>query len=209
MTAAWRWVVGVLFWLYISTRYYQLHSRFHRWAFEGKFKDITIRTYEKLEQLPVFLERGKFWRSDSWLELFDVVSSPQRVQALFDGVVPFAKHNVDCDEHSIYLCAAITASKAAGKMQDSPECNPKFFTVFWVCDDWSPNGHNVCLLEVPRAGLPPVYCYMDYGMPYPSHPTIADVAADVVARMAGKPAKCVGWAVQDGASLKPEKVWRY
>jgi hypothetical protein len=172
----WAFLCRLGVWLYIATRWYKFRSWVYRWMFERRFLKIPIGTVSSVELLPAIVDYGKKWRSDSWLQTFDAISSPQYAQEVFLGRAPVPAHGFDCDEHAIYEVAVVEAS-ALGVA--------RLLTVTWIHPvNHQLGGHNVCLLQVPPAEghTLPRWQYMDYQLPYPAEDSIHAVAKQVAER---------------------------
>jgi hypothetical protein len=193
-------------WAYLGLRIYKAKSWAYRWLFEGRYRDVKVFTYATLQLLAARL-RPSWYRPDGWRQLFDAVSYPGRVEAIWESGVP-PKDGLDCDEYAIYSVAAVEKSLASGLMRGEGITNPRLMTVMWLCADaWRPEGHNVCLMEVPQGeGRFSKWTYMDYGNPGPHYESYADVATAIVTWYAGGPAVLLGYAVQR-LDLTPEVVY--
>jgi len=204
---AFRWWSGLLVWLYFSLRGYQAKSWLYRYVFEWKYLKLPICTVPSIDLIPAIIDYGKQWRSDSWLQGFDAVSSPQYAQEVFLNRAPVPEHGLDCDEHAIFITALIENSLREGTCDDG-YYSPKFFTVIWIDPETlSISGHNVCLLTVPQGpGKFDLYSYMDYGLPNTPVNSIHEVALQVIEERA-KGSLPLVWMVQNTA-LTPEIVQR-
>lgn len=204
---AWRWIAGISTLLYITWRVYKFKSQLYRWIWERRFLSVELKLFTDLRQLPDFMDFGRKWRSDSWLQMFDSISSPQYAQQVFSGEEPVPKHGLDCDEHAIFLVAAIRNSLEKGMLLDSGYANPKLLTVTWVdLGTGKAGGHNVCMLEVLRGTLPPQYAFMDYHDPRGLCGSPEELALFITKQYAPA-AVLLLWAVQE-EDLTPVRVRR-
>jgi len=200
----WYWVCVFFAYWYLRLRIYKYWSLVYRRIYESQYDGVPIAVYPDLQALATFVA-GQRWEKDSWRELFDAVSSPNKVQARWLGEEAVGGN--DCDEFAIYLTAAIRKSLAYGRMQDDGVKQTYFFTVTWFEPGkgllGKPRGHNVCLLEYPSQGRPSRWAFMDYGMPSQLRDTIGEVVHDVREMYSeGAPYWPLVWAVSD-LSLTP------
>lgn len=202
----WRGACRFFTYWFIALRLYKLKSWVYRRIWEKKFLNVQMGMVQNLDLIPPIIDFGRKWRSDSWKQGFDAVSSPQFAQEVFLGRVPVPKHGLDCDEHAIYITALVEKSLANHMCKEDGIAKPRFFTVTWMDPrTWKPGGHNVCLMEVPqRLWQFPKYCYMDYGTPHTTCDSIHAVALQVIERYA-KGSEPLVWAVQR-TDLTPEMV---
>lgn len=199
MRKLWRWLCGVGAYLFFWCRLYKLNSAVHRALFDGKYSQVLVPRFDKLSQHVDYMRNFK-WKKDEVTELFDAVCTPNKVvSAISSGSSP---HGNDCDEAAILGVSVVNSSLASGLMKDDGIKAAYFMTVTWLTD-WSPGGHNVCLLEHPVANGT-YWSYMDYGSPSERRHSIEEVVADVHVRYAPK-AEPLVWCVADG-SLSPKKV---
>lgn len=199
MIKAWRAVVTFCVYWWLKLGAYRIKSNIYRTLFERKYAKIEILPFTHLSQLPEFVKRGSLWRSDSWKQLFDAVSSPQYAQQVFSGKEPVPEHGLDCDEHAIFLVAAIKKSLELGRLTDKVK-QPFFLTVTWFEDGWKPNGHNVCLFEMEDGK----FYFMDYSEPNGGWDTIQDLVNAIRARYcSAKTVDSLCWCVSD-YDLRPQ-----
>lgn len=201
--AVWRFLVRLFVYCYLAGRCYQVWSWSYRWLFERAYMGrLQIQRFTRLEDLADWVAAQQ-WTADSWTELFDAVSCPEKVQALGQGG---GGKVGDCDEFAIYLTAAIQGSTPNGYLQryrGDVVAAARFLTVTWM-DGWAPTGHNVCVitwLEARQGG----YSYMDYGLPSEPFDTVDDLARAVVSRYSQGSGVPLVWAKQTLA-LSPERV---
>ncbi len=192
--------VGIF--LFFKLQLYWLWSTLYRVLFENQFRTQKIQTYENLSDLQKRLSKLK-WTNDSWLQMFDAVSYPGKVEQILSGDIAQPKHGTDCDEFAVYLTAAIERSLTeplCRLQENSPGLEKaEVMSVMWVGKDGLYSGHNVCLLtySTPNGNT---YAYMDYFLP--SAPQFSvEAVADQVMRMYASDADCIGWAVHN------ENVW--
>lgn len=202
----WYWLCAFFAYWYLRLRIYKYWSLLYRRIYERQYDGVPIAVHPDLQALAGFVARQK-WQKDSVRELFDAVSSPNTVQARWQG------HDIvggnDCDEFAIYLTAATRKSLAYGKMQNDGVTRSYFFTVTWFEHERGlgiPRGHNVCLLEYAAHGRSSQWAYMDYGMPSQLRNTIAEVAHDIRSRYSEGAAHWpLVWSVAD-LDLTPMEV---
>lgn len=182
------WLFLCRFWAlsFLKLRVYKFWSNVYRWLWESQWSDLKVSTYVTLSLITERARAG-WWRADSWKQLFDAVSSPQYVEAVWSGQAPVPTEGFDCDEFAIYLTAAIAKSLENGVMTDELQ-HPRFFTVLWMeKDGWTPRGHNVCLVSrlMPRPdglGVVPTHrqwAFVDYSALSAWCDSIDDVAKQV------------------------------
>lgn len=174
MINVWAAIARFFTFLYLRLHGYQLWSYLYRFVWERKYKSVKIHRFERLALLVDFIRLQK-WKADSWKEMFDAVSSPEKVQAI--GQDASGDHLIgDCDEFAVYLANAISVSLKAGMMAADGIANPRFLTITWIDKKTKKaGGHNVCLLEYPSEVGSSLYAYMDYGKPSAKFFTIGDV----------------------------------
>jgi len=192
----WRALVTFIAYWFVRARGYKSWSNIYRWLYERRFRDVKLSTFAALKLLPPFMRNGKLWVSDTWRQLWDAVSSPQYVQQVFANVEPVPVHGFDCDEHAVFLVAAIQKSIATGTMKE-PIASVRFFTVTWfeglrIC------GHNSCLLEWSDR----TFSFMDYHSPSRRCASVQEVA-DLVRSSYSEAAIPMTWCVQS-LDLTPE-----
>lgn len=201
MLAIWLFLNRLTTYIYVGLGFYRLWSGIVRFFWERKYRDIKLNTFASLQLLQAFMGYGGKWKADSWEYGFDTVSSPQKAQVLFSGEETPTK-NLDCDEHMIYAVHTIEKSLAAGLMKDEGIQNPKCLTVMWM-EGWKGTGHNVCLLEHPKADGSVMYSFYDYGgRPSKEYKTIAEVVKLVRDIYGGPSHVGLCWVVSD-KNLKP------
>ena len=187
-------------WLYFKLHICQFWSGLYRFIWERKFLKVQLRTYSDLQTLGDYLRNnaGK-WTADSWKQLWDAVSYPQKAQEAFDGNLK-ADSGLDCDEFAIYSVAVLEKSLAQGTLHWRVVADPRLLTVMW--QGKKAGGHNVCLVLLPEKNL---YAFMDYGVPRGEARTPAEVARNVVDIYAGKDATVAMWAISK-SNLSPVEV---
>lgn len=187
----WLGVCRAVFGAFISAHGYRVKSWSYRYAFEKKYLSYPVREYHSLADLVKFVQTLE-WVADSWEQLFDAISYPEKVE--YVGYYGDKKVG-DCDEFAVYLAAAINKSPAL------PVGRAQLLTVIWVDAKNKPGGHNVCLLR----SKDDHWGYMDYGPPR-YYTSLREVVDAVVARYGKDGAECCGWAVSDPATLAPLEV---
>ena len=116
----------VIFKLAILSRWTLLWSKFYRKFFQKKYKNTKlVRKNNSPKETEVeFFNRvskvtdGLEWKKDDWTQLWDVISSPQFVQAQINRVEEGLKQEnkpLDCDDFSVYF-ANIIAEKFRSKL---------------------------------------------------------------------------------------------
>lgn len=204
MRTVWLFLARVGTFIFLRWHLYQQWSYLYRWIYERKYKAVKLTTFAKLSMIPAYINYGKDWRSDSWQQLGDAVSTPEKAQQIFSGAEPVPKHGIDCDEHAVFEAATIEKSIETKLMQDNV-ANPKFFTVTWM-NGWVGTGHNVCLLENPQPDGSVLYSYMDYGNPSAMKRTVHEVAEMIRAKYSeGKPYTGIVWMISK-PDLTPVKA---
>jgi hypothetical protein len=189
--------------LYLSLGIYGLWSRLYRAVAEWRYRNLEISTYDSYESL-VAAVRKLIWKADSWEQLWDAVSLPQRVEYVLNWQAD--KRVGDCDEFAIYQVAALNKSLKTGKFIGDFDLEwAAMLTVTWVDKDGKYGGHNVCLL-VKDLEYSSGYAYMDYGMPSKTRNTIREVVIDVLNRYAPAGDLLI-WGVSD-ENLHPLLVGR-
>lgn len=191
--------------LYMRFRIYSFWSKLYRLLFEGRYRNIEISTYQTFADLEKFT-RKLVWTADTWQQLFDAVSLPQKVEYIGNWQIG-DKRVGDCDEFAIYITAAINKSIVDGVLLDMSYDirQALFFTVMWMDADGVMGGHNVSLLALDDPFIRQ-YLYMDYGMPRKQFDgeywipfnSIDEVAEAVRLRYAGTGNTSLGWAIHSG-----------
>jgi hypothetical protein len=181
---------------YMGSGLYKRWSYVYRWLYERKYKDVQLATFDTLPRLATWVNRQK-WKADSWKEMWDAISTPQKVQAI--GQDKDGDHFIgDCDEFAIYSVAAIQGSLAAGLMKGENIAAAYILSVTWFNPTkmktlFGFGGHNVCLIEFSDMG--PKYAYMDYYLPSKRAGSIADIAEVVRQRYSGEGVIPLVWHV--------------
>lgn len=202
MINVWVFIARLFSFLYLRLHIYRLWSNLYRFIWERSYKNVQIHKFERLALLVDFIRLQK-WKADSWKEMFDAVSSPQKVQAIGQDMA--GDHYIgDCDEFAVYLSNAIAEALAVGLMAEDNLQSPRFLTITWIeKKTWKATGHNVCLLAHPQAIGGTLYSYMDYGKPSVKLFSISDVVKLVRDTYAGE-GQYIGltWCAAD-PNLKP------
>lgn len=169
-------IVGV--YLFLALRLYAIKSWLYRAIFERRYRNIQLSTYQRYEDL-VDVIRTLQWTADGPKELWDAISSPEKVE--YVARYSEDKRAGDCDEFAIYIVATLNRSLAEGKFVGDPTLQgARFMTVTWMDKDGKYGGHNVALL-IRDQGM---YSYMDYGMPSTPRHGVKEVVQDVMDRYA-------------------------
>lgn len=198
--AAWLFLCRLGVWLYFRLHLYRAWSNLYRLIWEQEFKGKPLHSFKSLEEVGEYMRlKAGDWRADSWKQLGDAVSYPQKAQAVFDRAVPVPEAGLDCDEFAIFLTAVLQQSVSDGTFTGPEAPVPRFFTVMWL-EGWKPAGHNVCLVR--HKGH---YAYMDYGQPVGHEDTIQSLAESISVRYGAPDAVLISHVVQD-AALKPLEV---
>lgn len=188
-------VSGLLTALYIMGHVMQLWSHIYRFVWSRKHKDDVLQKLNLDEAAKKMA--GFQWRADSWRALWDVVDSPQAVQA--HGFDPATRDDNDCSDEAVYLSNVIEDPKVQK-------------TEFMVVDWYNPvkgslnagfDGHCVCLIT--QLGL---LRYMDYGQPNALHSTELEVAQEVVKHYTNGNGILISWHVssKDLVPLRGQRV---
>jgi hypothetical protein len=189
--------------LYLSSGLYGLWSRIYRTLFEYRYRNLQLTTYERYEDL-VAAVRKLIWKADSWQQLWDAISRPQRVEYVLNWQVD--KRVGDCDEFAIYEVATLNKSLKEGVFIGDFDLEwAALLTVTWVDKAGKYGGHNVCLL-IKDLEYSSGYAYMDYGMPSRTRNTIREVVIDVLNRYAPE-GDLLMWGVSS-EDLRPMLVGR-
>lgn len=181
-------------WLYMTTGLYGLWSRMYRFLWECGYDD-AITTFSTVKQLGEFLTvRREMWRADSWRQMFDAVSRPERVERIFCGLEE-PVHGLDCDEFAIWTGAALRRSRLLGVMTEDVS-NIAMLTVTWR-DVTGLLGHNACLFRYKGS-----WVFVDYGMPRGHSDTIEGTVKLLLAEYAEKDAELITWSLHDVTKLR-------
>lgn len=191
-----RFFVNLGFYLYVQLRIYKYWSKLYRLIWERKYRNVALPVYHDIQQLVNFISTLT-WVADGPKELFDAVSSPQKVEWI--GRLGDRKVG-DCDEFAIYITNALSLNKEIGTLQPFAGIFPikevYFMTVPWAKGrDGKAGGHNVCLIEW-ALSVGTGFSYMDYGFPSLARSTIREVVRDVRVQYAGQDDQ-VGYSLHD------------
>lgn len=192
--------------LYIQLRIYSLWSKLYQFMFQKDFR-APIELHSGYSSIVNSMRSGKLYKSDGPRELWDAIGHPEYVQWVINkGEAPMG---MDCDEHAIYIVAALNCAIKSGVFVDSTLLDAKLLTISWIDKKGKFGGHNVALLRTRVVTFYPyAYSFMDYGFPSKAKGSINEIVDDVVHRYGGLGAKCIGWSTQD-ENLKVQKVtWR-
>ncbi|NDD84284.1 hypothetical protein EBZ38_08445 [bacterium] len=138
------------------------------------------------------------------MELGDAISHPEYVQWVIDNQK--APMGMDCDEHAVYIVAAIKNSLALNNFLDVSVRDVELLTVCWLNKKGEYEGHNVALITNENFSIK--YSYMDYGFPSNSRPTVEQLVDDIIHRYGGVGSTSLGWSTQD-EKLRVKKVsWK-
>lgn len=156
---------------------------------------MPVSSFVSMNDLVRFLST-LVWTADSWREMFDAISKPEKVEEIGRGE---GDHKVgDCDEFAIYIANAMKKSIEAGYMQEFSF--PRLLTVTWMLPNGGVSGHNVCLMNH-SSGM---VVYMDYG--HPIHARDVETLVKSITWRYGRDATWAVYAISDPVSLKPEFV---
>lgn len=174
LRSAWYSVARFFTWLFLVCHGHRLKSAIFVLLWEPRLTHVTLRTFTRLGEITTFLRNGSEWKADGWREGWDAVHSPQYIQSIFDGSLPWPKEGSrDCDDHARFAAAAIRTSIAAGTWKENGT-DPHDLAVMWF-NGWTPGGH---VVVVCRFGDGWRWCdYVDRWSPVFS--TLGEVAADV------------------------------
>ena len=132
------------FWIWFKSSGYYHWSKFWRWALERKYKKQKLTQYAHLKQLVAALNHI-VWQEDPLKGYFDVISSPQKVERIFQlARLQDERPRIgDCDDFAQY---------AADRIEDLRRRRvvnivPYFMTINWFDKSGVFHGHNVCALE--------------------------------------------------------------
>lgn len=192
------------FYLYLKLRIYSFWSTLYRSLFQ-RDKRAPLQLHSGYSSIVNALRKGELYKSDGPRELWDAIGHPEYVQWVLnnDGKSPMG---MDCDEHAIYIAAAIKTSILANVFLDAAIVDSNLLTVAWIDRNGKYGGHNVALLSY--VGAKHTFSYMDYGFPSKPRTSIQAIANDIIARYAGAGAECLGWALQT-PELRVQKVVAY
>lgn len=95
MRAIWFWLFKVSTRAMFALRIKQLWSNAYRSLYEGKYKDVVVMPVDTVDELAARLHPD-WWKADGLKQLGDAVSSPQYVQAVWDGTAPKPAAGFDC-----------------------------------------------------------------------------------------------------------------
>ncbi len=174
--------VGIAWtWFYMSIGYYGAWSRLYRFFWEFKYRNLELSTYASYEEL-LAVTRKLIWTADTWQQLFDAISRPEKVEYIAKWGIE--KRVGDCDEFAIYNVATLNKSLREGKFIGDFELEGALLmSVMWMDKDGNYGGHNVALL-LKDLEYSQGYAYMDYGMPSATKNTVREVVQLVLDRYA-------------------------
>lgn len=124
------WLWRAAFWLWFVTDGYYLWSRWWRWLVERQYRRTRPTLFADWQLLSERLGQMQ-WRQDPVKGLFDVISTPSKVEAKFQTGQPVG----DCDEFAAY---------AAHSFNKLDRYFPEIMTVNWLDRAGRFHGHNVC-----------------------------------------------------------------
>lgn len=133
-------IIRWAFWFWFTTSGYYLWSKFWRFFLERKYRQVQLTPHFSISQLETTLGQMK-WVSDPLGGLFDVISSPQKVEAHLKGVTQGKAEVGDCDDFAQYAAVAIQSMMVRGKLSKSPVY---VMTVNWLDGYNKFHGHSVC-----------------------------------------------------------------
>ena len=144
------WILRRLTWLALKGRLYYVWSKVYRFLFERKHRDTPIPGFVSMSGVTGFI--GKMaWRKDTWVMLFDAISSPQATIARHLA----GKKAGDCDDISLVAAACIRDMLRRGYLKETMEVvEVGLLSVPWVDKNGKTGGHNVCAFsyKVPVSG---------------------------------------------------------
>lgn len=202
----WLFIARIFALFYLWANIYRFWSYTYRFLYERKFKDIKLPVANTMAEITKLTENGQ-WRQDSWRALFDSVSSPQRVYAIFSGQEPQPETDLDCDDFMSFTVNDVNYSLANGGLKGQGIDKAYCLTIMWIAKDTlKATGHNVALLESGQNDRTTLWAYMDYSGPMKQQTSIEDVVKQVLDTYAGKGNwECIGWC-QSEDNLKPIKT---
>jgi hypothetical protein len=196
MLTFWFRICQAAIWLYFKLRIYRAWSSLYRFIYERKYKDVKLPEYKTLREIVAFT-KTLTWTADTFRELFDATSTPEKVQYIgTEG----NKLVGDCDEFAIYNAVSINNAIERGEMK---ECaSAKIMAVMWMDPFGKTNGHNVALIEMADHNA---FTYMDYNVPSIYSMNVLDVANAVIHQYS-MGSRLLGYAVSDPRTLKLETI---
>jgi hypothetical protein len=141
-------LLRALFWAWFKTRGYYFWSKLWRAVLERDYRKQELTQYAHIEQLEEHLSKMT-WVSDPLGGVFDVISSPQKVEAVLRKKLmgeSEVAHVGDCDEFAQYAADRIQEMVDAGKTKLQ---SPRFVSVNWLDKDGGFHGHNICVFYNP------------------------------------------------------------
>jgi hypothetical protein len=169
-------IIGI--YLYLRLSLYGAWSWTYRTLFEWKYRNIKLSTFDRYEGL-LAVTRKLIWTADTWRQLGDAISRPERVEYVARWSIN--KRVGDCDEFAIYNVATLNKSLRERVFVGDLDLEAAYLlTVTWMKKDGGYGGHNVALLVKSDQG----YQYMDYGIPSKTRNSVREIAMDVVNRYA-------------------------
>lgn len=134
-----------VFWLWFETRGYYTWSRAMRWLLERKYRGQKLTEYANFGQLEAAVGTMK-WKQDPVKGMFDVISSPEKVESLWRqaraDAVPDNEFIGDCDEFAVYCSTRIQDMIEKKRFNGR---DPYFMTINWLDKDGKFRGHNICV----------------------------------------------------------------
>lgn len=193
----------LLLFVYAYSRIYSVWSKLYQYLFQRDYRK-PLPIHSGFSSIVNTLRGGKLYRFDGLRELGDAISHPEYVQWVVDsGEAPMG---MDCDEHAIYIVAAVKMSLQMDAFIDTSVKNAELLTVGWIDRSGGYGGHNVALIT--SRSYTTSYSYMDYGFPSKSRASVNEVVADIVHRYGGAGSQSLGWSIQD-EKLRVKKVgWK-
>lgn len=166
--------IQAFFWVWFKTRGYYLWSKFWRWLLERDFQKVTLTPYVNIGQLETALSKMT-WVQDPLNGTFDVISSPQKVEAFLRekllGETKEAKVG-DCDEFAQYAADRIIDMIRRRKTTFR---TAYFMTINWLGENGKFHGHNICVYDVANNGWYHIGNWFD-GKSQGPFPSIHDIA---------------------------------
>ena len=130
-----------IFWLWMSSRGYYVWSKLWRFLLERRYRGTPLTQYAHMGQLEGALG-GMRWTQDPVKGRFDVISSPEKVEAIYRVAAGDREKATvgDCDEFAQYAADRLADMRQRGKFRGEIF----FMTVNWLDHDGGFHGHNIC-----------------------------------------------------------------
>lgn len=159
----------------VKTLYvYKIWHKIYTFIYERQYKDVAVplaKTYKDIHNQTRWLT----YRSDGFKQLWDAVSSPQRLQHLINNKL--IESGVDCGAWAMYNAHVINQSVKFQVFESISSAS--FMTLMWLDDKGKAQAHNVTLIgTLNKAGC--TYSYMDYWYPSEQRNSIKEVFWDIL-----------------------------